>query len=48
MNEEAHHNLRQVTLTDRITLLFDNKGTVMQSALLLDDVDNDNVRLTNA
>ncbi len=39
----VHDNIRQVTLTDRITLLFENKGTVTQNALLLDDIDNDNV-----
>jgi hypothetical protein len=39
---QVHDNIRQVTLTDRITLLFENKGTIAQNALLLDDVDNDN------
>lgn len=36
------HNFRQTALTDRATLYFENKGTVLQNAILTHDFDNDN------
>lgn len=35
------HNFRQVSLTDRTTFFFEDKGTVLQNSILTHDFDND-------
>lgn len=39
------NNVRQIPLVDSHTFLFEGKGTIVQNALLLHDVDDDAVRL---